>query len=156
MGVISDQLLEWISQASALIEEVFGVQVTGEVLIGTSTDITAPIIKSFAERAPHLVPKIESLILDLDGIYLKDIHEIWLVQGRGGENFTTLLHEMLHSIQKCVPNRENIVDYLVYKLTGQKNSILPEILTEWIEIEKSIGLKNIKKRLLSEGDCEDF
>jgi hypothetical protein len=82
-------------------------------------------------------------------------HEIWLVQGRG-ENFPTLLHEMLHSIQKCTPNRENIVDFLVYKLTGQRDSILPEILADWIEIEKSIGLKNVKQRLISEGDCEEF
>ena len=155
MGVISDQLLVLISKGNALIEEVFGVQVTAEIRIGTSTDLIPPIIKFFTERAPHLVPKIESLISDLDGIYLKDTHEIWLVQGRG-ENFPTLLHEMLHSIQKCIPNRENIVDFLVYKLIGQKDSILPEILTEWIEIEKSIGLKNVKQRLISEGDCEEF
>jgi hypothetical protein len=155
MGVISDQLLLLISKGNALIEEVFGVQVTAEIRIGISTDLIPPIMKSFAKRAPDLVSKIEPLITDLDGIYLKDSHEIWLVQGRG-ENFPTLLHEMLHSIQKYAPNRENIVDFLVYKLTGQTDSILPEILAEWIEIEKSIGLKKIKHRLLSEGDCEDF
>lgn len=155
MGVISDQLLLLISKGNMLIEEVFGVQVTAEIRIGTSTDLIPPIMKSISKRFPDLVPKIEPLITDLDGIYLKDTHEIWLVQGRG-ENFTTLLHEMLHSIQKCESNRENIVDYLVYKLTGQKDSILPEILTEWIEIEKSNGFKSIKQRLLLEGDCEEF
>jgi hypothetical protein len=155
MGVISDQLLELDSQGRALIKKEFGVQVTAEIRIGTSADLVPPIRKSFTERAPHLVSKIESLIPDLDGIYLKDTHEIWIVQGRG-ENFQTILHEMLHSIQKCFPNRENIVDFLVYKLTGLSDSILPEVLTEWIEIEKSIGLKNVKTLLLSEGDCEEF
>jgi len=113
MGVTSDQLLELVLQGRILIEKVFGVQVTAEIRVGTSTDLVPPIRKSFAERAPHLVSKLESLISDLDGIYLKDTHEIWIVQGRG-ENFQTVLHEMLHSIQNCTPNRENIVDFLVY------------------------------------------
>ncbi len=155
MGVISDQLLELVSRGRILIEKVFGVQVTAEIRVGTSTDLIPPIRKSFTKRAPHLVPKIESLIPDLDGIYLKDTHEIWIVQGRG-ENFQTVLHEMLHSIQNCTPNRENIVDFLVYTLVGLNDSILPEVLTEWNEIEKSVGLKSIQTRLLSKGDCEEF
>ena len=76
MGVISDQLLLLISKGNMLIEEVFGVQVTAEIRIGTSTDLIPPIMKSISKRFPDLVPKIEPLITDLDGIYLKDTHPI--------------------------------------------------------------------------------
>ncbi|MHA1944846.1 MAG: hypothetical protein ACXAC6_01190 [Candidatus Hodarchaeales archaeon] len=155
MGVLSDQLLELISQTSDLIFEAFGVRVSAEIFLGTPEDLVTPVTQVFTERAPHLIPKITQLIPYINGIYLKEAHEIWIVEGKG-ENISTLLHEMLHSIQECDPNRENITDYLVYKLTGLQNDILPEILAEWVEIEKSFGFKRIKRRFITNGDCEDF
>ena len=89
------------------------------------------------------------------GKYFSKENIIWLVEGKG-DNLPTLLHELLHSIQKCSPNRENIVDFLVHKMLDNVDSIDQKVLNEWNEIEKAVGFKAIKERLRSEGDCEDF
>ena len=89
------------------------------------------------------------------GKYYAGENVIWLVEGKE-VNLPALIHELLHSIQKCTPNRENIVDFLVYKMLDNENSIDQKVLKEWNEIEKTFGFKVIKERLLSERDCEDF
>ncbi len=68
----------------------------------------------------------------------------------------TLIHECLHSIQECEPHRENIVKYLTYRLTQNPKVIEPLLLAEWKEIEQQEGIESIKRRLITQGDCEDF
>lgn len=82
-------------------------------------------------------------------------NEIWLIQ-QDGEQYEILVHELLHSIQRCSPDREGIVYYLTYKLTKNPAVIPVKKLQEWQEIEKSVGLKTIVKQLLLEKGCEEF
>ena len=89
------------------------------------------------------------------GKYFKLKNEIWLVEGKG-ENSTTIIHEYLHSIQKCEPNREKIVEYITYKITGEEKGLSNAFIKEWEEIEKKEGFQKIINRLVNEGDCEDF
>ena len=89
------------------------------------------------------------------GKYFSQDDTIWLVQGKGVD-LPTLVHEFLHSIQVCRPHRENIVEYLVYKLLKDCTLIDERKLNEWREIEKQVGWKGIKQRLVLEGDCEDM
>ena len=89
------------------------------------------------------------------GKYFKLKNEIWLVEGKG-ENSTTIIHEYLHSIQKCEPNREKIVEYITYKITGEEKGLSNAFIKEWEEIEKKEGYQKIINRLVNEGDCEDF
>ena len=104
----------------------------------------------------QMIEHIKEVYLhDVIGKYFSQKNEIWLLDGKG-VNIEVLTHELLHSIQRCKPNRENIVDYITYKLTGLTNQILDDILQEWNEIEKSIGFKVIVKQLLIEKDCEEF
>ena len=89
------------------------------------------------------------------GKYFKLKNEIWLVEGKG-ENSNTIIHEYLHSIQKCELNRERIVEYIKYKITGEVKGLSNAFIEDWEEIEKKIGFNKIINRLLNEGDCEDF
>ena len=89
------------------------------------------------------------------GKYFKLKNEIWLVEGKG-ENSNTIIHEYLHSIQKCEPNREKIVEYITYKITGEEKGLSNAFIKDWEEIEKKVGYQKIINRLVNEGDCEDF
>lgn len=89
------------------------------------------------------------------GKYFKKEDEILVLTGIG-ENEDTIMHEFIHSIQKCEPNREGIADYLTYKITGNTKYIDPYDLNDWNDIERANGLKKIKERLFKEGDCEEF
>lgn len=87
--------------------------------------------------------------------YFYTIQEIWLLHDKG-ESIETIIHELLHSIQKCQPNREGIVDYLTCRISGGKEYIDQYELKDWQEIERTSSYQAIKDRLISEGDCEDF
>lgn len=100
----------------------------------------------YAER--YLLPKIL-------GKYFSKTHQIWLVD-IVGINLDLVIHEAIHSIQRCEENKEDIVDYITYKLTGNDFYINEYVLTDWKEIEKTFTWEKIKRRLLSIGNCEDF
>nr|MDO8116854.1 hypothetical protein [Candidatus Sigynarchaeota archaeon] len=89
------------------------------------------------------------------GKYFKKTREIWLVEGQDGLD-STLVHELLHSVQTCSPKRENICDYLTYRITNDPTVMARRLLSEWTEIERTCGLAAIKARFLGEGNCEDF
>lgn len=89
------------------------------------------------------------------GKYFKLKNEIWLVEGKG-ENINTIIHEYLHSIQKCEPNRERIVEYITYKITGEKNGLSDSFTEDWKGIEINMGLDKILAKLQTKGDCEEF
>lgn len=89
------------------------------------------------------------------GKYFRFKKEIWVLVGKG-INVDTIIHEIIHSIQECRPNREGIVYYITYKITGNLKHINPFELKDWQEIEKTTSYSKIKQRLLTAGDCEDF
>ncbi len=152
----SDQLLEAIDKAKQLIFEHFQITIDDEIFICTIEEMTNRLDQIYAPKALSIFEKIKPLIRYLDGKYFKATPEIWLIEGRG-ENLPTIMHEMLHSIQRCnADHREPIVHYLTFKLTGDKTGIYNTLIEDWKEIERIHGFKQIKERLISEGDCENF
>jgi len=81
------------------------------------------------------IKRVTANLDEIDGKYFKKTHEIWLVQDRG-TNLDTIIHELLHSIQKCHLDREDIVYYITYKLTDNPDHINPFTLKDWQEIEQ--------------------
>ena len=152
----SDQLLESIDKAKQLIFEYFQINIEADIVVCTIDEMTNHLNQIYSPKASPIFDKVKPLIRYLDGKYFKEEQEIWLIEGRG-ENLPTIMHEMLHSIQKCNTNhREPIVHYLIFKLTGDKTGIYNALIEDWTEIDKIHGLKQIKERLISEGNCEDF
>lgn len=146
-----------IDQAKKMIEEYFSCQVTSKVFLCTLEELQNQMIDEFKDILKTALDKevFQFTINNIEGRFIKNRNEIWLLSQRG-ENLDTLLHEYIHSIQQCTNHRENIVKFLTYKLTAKENVIETELLDEWLEIEKQEGLKKIKDQLLQPGDCEDF
>lgn len=132
-------------------------ELTAVVMVATAEEIIEESIveKKKEGRSESEIRRIQRLRSLIDGKYFKYRHEIWVVRGKG-ERLGTLVHEFLHSIQKCSPNRERIVEYLTYKLTEDPQELLLARMEEWLEIERSIGLRSIINQLLKERDCEEF
>lgn len=102
------------------------------------------------------IMKLEGFILPfVVGKYFKFKHQIWLLNGKESD-IDIIIHELLHSIQLCEPNREGIVNYLTYKITRNLEYINPNLLSDWQEIEEMVSYNKIQEQLLHKGDCEDF
>lgn len=154
----SPELLKFSEKANFFINREFSVEIRAQLFIVTKEEMTHDIIEELKlDGYNHNSISIleEIFIPKVIGKYFKRSHEIWIIQKKG-ENLDTVIHEYLHSIQKCSPNREGIVDYITYKITGNQVYIDPYDLKDWREIEKTYSYKEIKVRLLSEGDCEHF
>jgi hypothetical protein len=89
------------------------------------------------------------------GKFFRKTNQILLVEGKG-DNWVTLIHELLHSIQKCSPKRESITDFLTFIITKNINAIESRELTDWDDIMRLHGISAIKQRFLKMGNCEDF
>lgn len=152
------ELVDLVDQAKREISKFYSKKsLTATVLISTEEELVNALIqeKISEKTSEQDIRKIKILRSFIEGRYFKNKNEIWLVQQRG-EKIGTLIHECLHSIQECSPNRERIVEYLTYKLTGDTNELLTARLKEWVEIKRSIGLKKIIDQLLLQKDCEEF
>lgn len=141
----TDRLESLISEARTLLLREFPDNFSASIYICSQAEM---IDKTKEEMR-------ETLARFVIGKYFAKENMIWLVEGNG-VNLPTLIHELLHSIQKCSPHREQIVEYIVYKLLEHSCSIDQALLRDWEEIETSVGFDKIKERLLSEGDCEDY
>ena len=147
-----------IKEAKVLIFDHFKINTSANIFICSFSELEKAILKELKdtniteEKIEH-IKKIH--IKRVIGKYFSKTNDIWLLEGKGN-NIEVLMHELLHSIQKCSPNREKIVDYLTYKITGLRTQIPNEIFKEWREIEKNYGYKKIKTPFLLQKDCEDF
>ena len=147
-----------IQEVKAFLFNHFKVNATASVYICSAPKMELTLLEELEDRDLSEI-KLNHVkkfyIKRVIGKYFSKKNEIWLLDGKG-DNLEVMIHELLHSIQKCSPNREQINDYLVYNLTGLKNQITEESLKEWLEIEKSYGFKRIKHQFLLNKDCEDF
>ena len=151
--------LEKLSEkAKKLLKKEFSREVTATIFLTNREEMTQRVIDELEEEGCtkeniRILSKL--FIPNLVGKYFRRTNEILVVTGIG-ENVETILHEYLHAIQKCEPNREGIVDYITYKITGNNNYIDTYDLKDWEEIERANTYKKIKNRLVREGDCEEF
>jgi len=150
-------LIELIEQAKTQIYDLFDLSVNTPVYIATESEMIEAVIKEqkAKNRGNKELEKIKYDLLFILGKYFTATKEIWVVEGRG-EALDVIFHEILHPIQKCNLHKEKIIDYITYKITGNKDYFYNTILKDWQEIEKSNGFDRIKTRLIKEGDCEDF
>jgi hypothetical protein len=141
-----------------LIFKEFSLTTTVKFFICTREELINETIEKLKEEN-YLKTEIEYaknyLLPKINEKYFPKLYQIWLVDVEG-INLDLIIHEALHSIQKCEENQEAIVDYITYKLTGNKLYINDYVLLDWQEIEKTFSWKKIKRRLVLEGNCEDF
>ena len=145
-----------IQQLHNLIKREFNLEVSAPFLICSINELKQACLLELEERnlQERLLVKERQRLDFIYGKYFKESHEIWLVEDKG-DVLDVMLHEALHSIQVCHIDREDIVDYITFKLTNDRLWIDDYTLENWLEIEESNGFSGIKKRFLTEGDCED-
>ena len=161
MGVI----LVWLNpildplilRTKIIIQQNFKKTITAKIYVCTLEELAEAVIDEMSngKRPQWEQDYIKLVIPHLEGQYLQGKNEIWLVEGKG-EIKHVILHEMIHSIQICQPNRENINDYICYRLLKDDGFIDQSIIIEWKEIEKTVGFKKILNRIITQGDCEEF
>lgn len=150
----TDRLDFLISEVRELLLKEFPDIFTASIFICSQIEMVINIKKQI--KRDEFKGEIQDYLAKfIIGKYFAEENVIWLVEGKG-DNVPTLLHELLHSIQKCAPHRENIIEYLMYKLMDRSDIIDHRLLIEWKEIEKTHGFEVIKEKLLSKSDCEDF
>lgn len=146
-----------IQQARKLIKKEFSIHISAQILVCSRSELIKKCLIELQEQNINkkLVEKEKRRLKFIFGKYFKENNEIWLVE-REGEVLDIVLHEFLHSIQECHTSKEGIVDYITFKLTNDLSWIDAYTLKNWLEIEKSVGYKNIKRKLISNEDCEEF
>lgn len=148
-------------EAKSLVAKEFKIlssKLDNPIFIASKEELQQAILDELKQLhySNHAIQKIQERFLPfVIGKYFKLTNEIWLLHGKE-DNIYTIVHELLHSIQRCEPNREGIVDFLTYKITGSSQYIDHFELADWLEIEKTTSYAKIKMRLIGEGDCEDF
>lgn len=147
-----------VALAKKRLQKEFPIEFKVTISLTNREEMTQEVLEELKEEG-YSIERIELLrkrfIPNIVGKYFKKENEI-LILSEEGENEDTIIHEYLHEIQICEPNKEGIVDYITYKLTGNKNYIDQYTLDNWREIEKTNGFKKIKELLLTVGDCEEF
>lgn len=146
-----------IKQARKLIKKEFNLNISAQILVCSRSELKKKCLVELQEQNidEKLIEKEKRRLNFIFGKYFKENHEIWLVES-DGEVLDIVLHESLHSIQECHTAREGIIDYITFKLTNDPFWIDAYTLKNWLEIEKSVGYKNIKRKLISKENCEDF
>jgi len=157
MSLTSNHFLNLVAEARKLILREFNVHTSAKVELCTEIEL-AEIILDDAQRrnlSKQKIQHIMQLLPFLYGKYFLHSHTAYVILGRG-DNLAIIIHELLHSIQLCASNREDIVDYISYKLTNETKFIDPALKREWEELERIYTWEKIKHRLLIAGNCEDF
>ncbi len=146
-----------INRSKDLIKKFFNKTVTALIFVCTLQELSEEVIKEMNQDHRPLWEEnyIRLIIPSLEGKYFHDKNEIWLIQSNG-EKINVILHEMIHSFQQCRPNRENIIDFISFKLLNDSSFIKADVLHEWKEIEKDVGFKAILNNIQSNSDCEEF
>jgi hypothetical protein len=157
----TQELQKLVLTAKNLVVKTFQLLISDlktQVFIAQKDELQNAILAELKELkySQKAISKIKTYFLPyVIGKFFKLTNEIWVLHGKG-DNVDTIVHEFLHSIQKCETNREGIVDYLTYRMTGNQQYLDVYELVDWQELEKSVSLKKIKEKLISIGDCQDF
>ena len=125
MPWLPENFIETISEAKERISNNFEVIPSASVFLCSFDEFSNAVLEELKDRnfSKEQIETIKRIYLNqIIGKYFYKTNEVWLLEGKG-DNLETLVHELLHSIQKCEPNREKIVDYLTYKLTGLSTQI---------------------------------
>lgn len=153
-----DPKLDALDQkARQLIHTLFPNTTQCIVLVCTREELIEAVKKELRKcgMSEVIVKQQEPKLGFICGKLFREQKEVWVVEDEG-ENLDIIVHELLHNIQVCDVNREGITDFITYKLTKNPDWIDPYTLDNWLEIERQLGFKMIKRRFLTEGDCEDL
>ena len=157
MSLTSKTFLELVTQARQLITQEFNIETTARMECCTEKEITDIIVRDAQDRnlSNATIQSMLRKIPFLHGIYFRHTNTAYVIFGKGN-NLPIITHELMHSIQVCSPHRDDILDYISYKLTDDTRFIDPVLKREWEERERIYTWQRIKTRILREGDCEDF
>jgi hypothetical protein len=154
----NDKLNSKIEQSRKKIKSFLGIRPEASVFLCTLNELITRVTSELLSGGTSMekIIVLENHIFPrLLGKFFKTTKEIWLVEGKGDID-SVAVHELLHSVQTCSPKRENICDYLTYRITNDPTIMDKTLLSEWKEIERTYGLEAIKARFLADGNCEDF
>lgn len=154
----TDLFRNLVDKAKEDINSFFGIKPKVNVLICSYDEMKTSLIQDFETRnlpAKILEFHLNYTINDVIGKYFSDTKTILILENFS-DHYFLLIHELLHSIQKCHPHREAIVDYISFIISKDERAIDSQLLYEWLQIEKNYGEKSIIKQLLLEKDCEEF
>lgn len=146
------------AKVRTLIQEQFEIDFNVRIWVCDELEMENAVIDELKAQqiSPQRIAYFKSNFIPfIIGKFFRQSNQILLIQGKG-EIISVLLHEILHSIQRCAPHRENIVDYIVFRILHKRNEIAENIIHDWEELEKIHGFEKIKARLIHTGDCEDF
>ena len=146
--------IELTRKSREQIKKFYGLEIESKVYVVTSKEMTEKDLEE-QQKKGRSEKELESIKIELKyilGKYFEQTDEIWLVDNEGLVE-EVIIHEMIHTKQKCAPNRESMADYLTYKITGNKEYIKESVLKDWEEIEKNYELKRIIERIQKVGDC---
>jgi hypothetical protein len=146
-----------IEKAKNILKKHFDDKFDTKIRVCTISEIQEETIKEAIMDGKSTIQlnRIKLVIPYLRGKYFHYLQEIWLVEEKGDFLFT-IVHELLHSIQKCDPKRETINFFICYKILEDSSRLTDSELKDWLEIEKNVGFEKIKHRLLTPGHCEEF
>lgn len=146
-----------IERAKKIILKELNLQITSELFTCSKDEMIRRCTDELKEKIKDekIVNREIMRLAYIYGKYFAGTNEIWVVE-KIGENIDVLIHEMIHSIQVCKPNREGIVDYLTFKFTKNESWINSKIIEDWREIEKMVGIQAIKEKIVKNEDCEEF
>ncbi|MFV2015223.1 MAG: hypothetical protein ACC656_07345 [Candidatus Heimdallarchaeota archaeon] len=146
-----------IEKAKKILKKHFQTELDTIIRVCSLEEMTEETLKEANQdrKTKTQIDRIISVLPVMRGKYFHFLNEIWVIEEKG-ENLLTIVHELLHSIQKCNPKRENINFFICYKLLNDDSRLTPSQLKDWLEIEKMVGFEKIKEQFLTSGHCEDF
>ena len=133
-------LEQLVQEAKKLLRTIISHDFNSEIFICSRLELELAITNELQGKiSDKQFSQVKQSIDLIEGRYFKSTNQIWLVNDRG-VSLDTIIHELLHTIQICSPNREGIIYFITYKLTHNNAHINSFLLRDWIEIEKIMAL----------------
>lgn len=161
----TDELHKLFNKARNLVENFLKIKLpevkvyisTEEYLVEILTDIY--VKKGYTKKKAQKMAVKQAKFIR--GLYIRKKKTIFLKEDVG-ENLQTLVHELLHVVQKCDKSpirKEKIVIFLTYLILKDRfehDHLTRKIVEEWQRKISNKSAEIVKRRLLQEGDCNNI
>jgi len=161
----TDKLLKLLEESKNLVENFLRIKVPEiKVYIATERYFTEILTDIYVKKG-YVREKAQKIaakqVKFMYGLYMREKRTIFLKEDVG-ENLQTIIHELLHAVQKCNKSpirKEKIVIFLTYLILKDRfehDYMTSKIIEEWQEEIRNKNIEIVKHRLLREGDCNDI
>jgi len=161
----TDKLHKLLNKAKNLVENFLKIKLP-EVKVYISTEkYFVEILTNIYIKKGYTKKKAQKIAVKqakfIRGLYIRKKKTIFLKEDVG-ENLQTLVHELLHVVQKCGGSpirKEKIVTFLTYLILKdgfEHDYLTRKFVEEWQRKISNKGAEIVKRRLLQEGDCNNI